>query len=98
MECTKHTSVGLFCVYCGKPVAKINKEDGQLVLVNENGQRKYVAVIYNGKQKKVANVDPGTTKVGIEFAGDGKAERYEPKLSDVIRAFQNTDEVLETKE
>ena len=82
---------GLFCIYCGEPVASIKAEDGQILL--DNGKtRKYVAVIHKNKQKAVDWIDPDAARPRIGFKGEGK--EVELDTSRLITAFQKADEVL----
>ncbi|HLL75268.1 MAG TPA: hypothetical protein VK421_08365 [Pyrinomonadaceae bacterium] len=85
--------VGLHCIYCGESVARVEAEDGQLVLRRDHRSR-YVAVVQHGKQRVVRSAQVIAAALEIEF---DDADRGEEPLHQVLVAFQDPEEKLDMR-
>lgn len=86
---------GRFCLYCGRQVAELSVDEGQLQLESHRG-RQYLALIHKGQQKAVETVvaDPGCYR--IWFRGEPKEATL--TSSALIRALQDPQELLKLEE
>ena len=84
---------GLFCIYCGEPVADLKAEEGQIVLESRNPQRRrYVAVVHRDKQRIASDVQIGALDANLLL--DGR-ENVSLRTYKLLLAFQDTEEKLE---
>jgi hypothetical protein len=84
--------IGLYCIYCGAEVATISDEDGQIAL-ERNGRKRYVAVVFDDKQKQIfsAKVNQTTGETDITFDVRGEFV-WSPKTQHLLKAFQEPEE------
>lgn len=81
---------GRYCIYCGLLIAEILKESGQVALVTGRGKR-YVAALYQDRQRIVEHIDMAATPPFVQFKDDDQEIPFEP--SDLIASFQQPDEI-----
>jgi hypothetical protein len=86
------TYIGLYCIYCGADAGNIVDEDGQIAL-ERNGKKRYLAVVFDDKQKRVtsAKVNQTTGQTDITFDGSGDLV-WSPKTQLLLKAFQEPEE------
>jgi hypothetical protein len=98
--CKKHPDLerdlsypGIYCVYCGEAVAKLEIEAGQIAVAKNSGDRKkYLAVEYGDKQ---SIVQAGETPDGaIWDLRLNQNEQVSIPVADVVNALQRLDELL----
>lgn len=83
---------GFFCVYCGKPVARLEADEyGQIYLesIERGTERRYVAVIHKGQQRPVEHATLEGGRANLRFKGDADAVTVEPTR--LISAFQDSE-------
>jgi phosphoribosyl-dephospho-CoA transferase len=82
---------GRYCIYCGKEIARIEREDGQIVLRTGDNE-KFIAVIYKNQQRIVDEIDVEQTKPIIRFTD--LDEDVALDISQLISSFQKQEEAL----
>ncbi|MEO0249405.1 MAG: hypothetical protein ABIN58_07655 [candidate division WOR-3 bacterium] len=89
---------GRYCIYCGREIALVELENGQIILrdLQTDKARRYVAVIHRSQQKPVEWLELGPSQSRIRFLGDGK--EIDVDTAQLIMAFQGAEEVLRLEE
>ncbi|MEM4202609.1 MAG: hypothetical protein QXS54_00930 [Candidatus Methanomethylicaceae archaeon] len=90
---------GRYCIYCGREIATVRLEDGQIALYDPQTEtaRRYVAVIFRSQQRPVTRLELGPSQSRMRlFLDDGRG--IEVDIAQLIMAFQDSEEVLRIEE
>lgn len=98
--CKRHSDLerdliypGIYCIYCGEPVAKLDIEAGQIAVVKNSGNgKKYLAVEYGDRQSVVQAGD--TPDGAVWELRLNQNEQINVPIADVVNALQRSDELL----
>lgn len=85
---------GRYCIYCGREIATVRLEDGQIALYYDPQTRtapRYVAVIFRNQQRPVTRLEPSQSGMRLFLDDDRDVE---VNIAQLIMAFQDSEEVL----
>jgi hypothetical protein len=82
---------GFYCVYCGKLVARLGAEDGQIYLesIERGAERRYVAVIHKGQQRPVEHATLEEKGASVRFKDD--VDTVTVEATPLVMAFQDSE-------
>jgi hypothetical protein len=87
---------GVYCVYCRRPVAEVDIQDGQVLLkgLADNRPRKYLAVTFQGQQCVVEPLKLDHSSVHLLLKYDDRQTAWTIELPALIAAFHDPCEEL----